>query len=85
MVVSDHEALMQEDGCRKQVTEIHRKGDPGVLWEFDDLELEQVISEQKSMPEYNLGLQQKDDFVFIEGLWYTLRPPPGKTAYAQLV
>ena len=26
MVVSDHEALMQEDGCRKQVEEIHCEG-----------------------------------------------------------
>ena len=37
------------------------------------------------VPEYNLGLQQKDDFVLSEELLYTLHLPPGKTAYAQLV
>ena len=65
--------------------EIHREGDPGIPWDFDDLEVDQVKQEQRGMPEYQLAQNNKDDYVLDEGLLYTLRPPSGKTSYPRLV
>ena len=38
MVVSDHRALQLEDSCQRQVSEIHKEGDPGIPWDFNELE-----------------------------------------------
>ena len=85
MVVSDHRALQLEDSCQRQVSEILKEGDPGIPWDFNELEQNEIIQEQKEMPEYIQGIQQQNDYVIDQGLLYTLKPPPGKTAFARLV
>ena len=77
--------VKQEDQCESTVMEIHREGNPGIPWDFDELEVQHVIHEQQQMPEYQQGENGEHDFVISEGLLYTLRPPPGKTAYPRLV
>ena len=56
-----------------------------VPWEFDELEREKVIEEQKEMEEYELGQMQEEEYIVHEGLLYTLKPPPGKAEYPRLV
>ena len=85
MVIEDAHNLDLEDTCQNTVGEIHREGDPGIPWDFDDLEIHKVISEQQLMDEYKQGIHEQNDYVIHEGLLYTLRPPPGKTAYPRLV
>ena len=46
MVTSNIQDLRLEDNCLKTVMEIHREGDPGIPWDFDDLEVDQVKQEQ---------------------------------------
>ena len=67
------------------VGEIHNEGDPGVPWDFDDLEITKLRSEQPEMEKYEQGVQGQADYVIDDGLLYTLRPPSGKTAYPRLV
>ena len=83
--VSFDREIELEDMSRAEVDEILHEGDPGIPWEFDDLEKDEIRTEQKTMHEWKLGEQDMEDYVILEGLLYTLRPPPGKTAYPRLV
>ena len=85
MVLEDASDLDLEDACKETVGEIHHEGDPGVPWDFDGLEITKLRSEQQEMEEYEQGIQGQSNYVIDDGLLYTLRPPPGKTAYPRLV
>ena len=74
-------------------TDIHREGltinavmeEEEIPWEFDDLEKDKVIREQRLMPEYALGIGEEEEYIITDGLLFTLRPPPGQPEYPRLV
>ena len=56
-----------------------------IPWDFDGLAKDQIVLEQRSMPEYLLGLNEDEDYSITDGLLYTLKPPPGRAEYPRLV
>ena len=56
-----------------------------IPWDFDELEKEQVVREQRLMPEYRLGRETEEEYAITDGLLYTLLPPPGRAEYPRLV
>ena len=48
-----------------------------IPWEFNDLEKDKVIREQRSMPEYALGIGEEEEYIITDGLLFTLCPHQG--------
>ena len=56
-----------------------------IPWEFDGLDRKQIQAEQQKMVEYELGQLQEEEYIVLDGLLYTLQPPPGKAQYPRLM
>ena len=85
MVEEDNAAVQLEELCKQEIVEIHVEGDPGIPWDFNELETREVIKEQQQMAEYEPGKKEEDDCLIMDELLYTIRPPAGKVPYPRLV
>ena len=70
---------------REEIAQITQDGELQVPWSHDSLERDLVIEQQQLMPEYELGRSTEKDYVLMEGLLYTIKPPPGRSTYPRLV
>ena len=55
------------------------------LLKLDKITPQDLADRQSLMPEYQLGLDQEEDYFVEEGLLFSIRPPPAQLEYPRLI
>ena len=55
------------------------------FWEYDGIQYDELIRQQRELPEYQMGSQDDTDYELHNGVLYMLRAPQGHPRHAQLV
>ena len=56
-----------------------------IPWDQDKLEYDALLEEQRTLPEYQLGVIGDEDYTLVNGLLYSTRTPARTPAYPRLV
>ena len=68
--------LIQEENLITDLADIYKDSDKHLIpWNYFGLDKLAIMEEQKTLPQYKYGLEEVDDYIVIDGLLYTLRPP----------
>ena len=60
-------------------------GEPEILFEFSDEEIQQIKEDQESLPEYKWGKENIEDYLLINGILFTIRTPAGHDTFPRVV
>ena len=55
------------------------------FWEYDGIQYDELMRQQRELPEYQMGSQDDTDYELHNGVLYTLRAPQGHPKHARLV
>ena len=84
--LSSEEIFAIEDQAQRDLEDIVMEGgDSEIPWDFDQLEVQAVREEQRTMKEYRLAEENMERYTLQDGLLYTLEAPPGQQEYPRLV
>ena len=78
--------MMGEEDLIADLADIYGHDKNMIPWDYFGLDKTAILKEQKTLPEYQSGKEEQDDFCLIDELLYTLKPPTDcREVYPRLV